>query len=44
MRALQMYKNILRMHNISVKISQKEGQFISCINLSDLSTVFTTVH
>jgi len=28
------------MHNKSVKKSQKEGQFISCINLSDLPTVF----
>jgi len=27
------------MHNKFVKKSQKEGQFISCINLSDLPTV-----
>ena len=40
MHALQMYKNILRMHNKTVKKSQKEGQFISCINFSDLTSVF----
>jgi len=27
------------MHNKSVKKSQNDGQFISCINLSDLPTV-----
>lgn len=40
MHALQIYKKILCMHNKFVKKSQKEGQFISCINLSDLLTVF----
>jgi hypothetical protein len=40
MHALQIYKILLCMHNKSVKKSQKEGQFISCINLSDLPTVF----
>ncbi len=29
------------MHNKSVKKSQKKGQFISCINLSDLPTILT---
>ena len=40
MHASQIYKIILRMHNKTVKKSQKKGQFISGINFSDLATVF----